>query len=107
MTLSPTDPAAQELLTLLDSQMYDVVYSLGAVSGGSGAPYGYLANLEIQLPEKGTGYPWARITLSGEPQLQISGPYRLDYQTYRADPAVQKAILDLLLAQPYETIPAT
>lgn len=107
VTLSPTDPAAQELLTLLDSQMYDVVYSLGAVSGGSGAPYGYLANLEIQLPEKGTGYPWARITLSGEPQLQISGPYRLDYQTYRADPAVQKAIMDLLLAQPYEAIPAT
>ena len=113
VTLSPTDPAAQELLTLLDSQMYDVVYSLGAVSGGSGAPYGYLANLEIQLPEKGTVEDdpdirdGVRIPLSGEPQLQISGPYRPDYQTYRADPAVQKAIMDLLLAQPYETIPAT
>ena len=70
VTLSPADPAAQELLTLLDSQMYDVVYSLGAVSGGSGAPYGYLANLEIQLPEKGTGYPWARITLSGSPSCR-------------------------------------
>ena len=49
----------------------------------------------------------ASITLSGEPQLQISGPYQPGYQTYRADPAVQKAIMDLLLAQPYETIPAT
>ena len=107
VTLSPTDPAAQELLTLLGSQMYDVVYSLGTVSGGYSAPYGYLANLAIRLPEKGTGYSWASITLSGEPQLQISGPYQPGYQTYRADPAVQKAIMDLLLAQPYETIPAT
>ena len=100
VTLSPTDPAAQELLTLLGSQMYDVVYSFGTVSGGYSAPYGYLANLAIRLPEKGTGYSWASITLSGEPQLQISGPYQPGYQTYRADPAVQ-------LAQPYETIPAT
>ena len=38
---------------------------------------------------------------------QISGPYQPGYQTYRADPAVQKAIMDLLLAQPYEAIPAT
>ena len=81
VTLSPTDPAAQELLTLLGSQMYDVVYSLGTVSGGYSAPYGYLANLAIRLPEKGTGYSWASITLSGEPQLQISGPYQPGYQT--------------------------
>ena len=107
VTLSPTDPAAQELLTLLGSQMYDVVYSFGTVSGGYSAPYGYLANLAIRLPEKGIGYSWASITLSGEPQLQISGPYQPGYQTYRADPAVQKAIMDLLLAQPYEAIPAT
>ena len=65
VTLSPTDPAAQELLTLLGSQMYDVVYSFGTVSGGYSAPYGYLANLAIRLPEKGTGYSWASITLSG------------------------------------------
>ena len=107
ITLTPEDPAAQELLALLNRQTYDVVYSFGTVSGGYSAPYGYLANLAIRLPEKGTGYSWASITLSGEPQLQISGPYQPGYQTYRADPAVQKAIMDLLLAQPYETIPAT
>lgn len=38
VTLSPTDPAAQELLTLLGSQMYDVVYSFGTVSGGYSGP---------------------------------------------------------------------
>ena len=70
VTLSPTDPAAQELLTLLGSQMYDVVYSFGTVSGGYSAPYGYLANLAIRLPEKGIGYSWASITLSGEPSCR-------------------------------------
>ena len=55
VTLSPTDPAAQELLTLLDSQMYDVVYSLGTVSGGYSAALWILGQPSDPAAREGNG----------------------------------------------------
>lgn len=86
LTLSPDDPATGDLLALLEGQRYRPVYHnpWGAISGHPTALDG-----GVSVPFYFDGYR--------EVSIGSGGPFR---KGYRLDPAVQQAVLDLLLAQP-------
>ncbi|MFQ7138701.1 hypothetical protein [Evtepia sp.] len=108
ITLTPEDPAAQELLELLNRQTYDVVYGVGTI--GSQVPLAYTVSLTLVMEREEDGYPSAFFYLNGSPEMTIRGLEQgADFSNliptyYRADPAFQQEVLDLLLAQPYEEV---
>ena len=114
VVLSGEDPAAQELLALLGSQTYDVGYEVGAIEGHA-VPLDYTITLILTMepePEE-EGVSSAFLYFDGSDEATMDGLDRAAGSNgwvrthYQADPAFQQEILDLLLAQPYEAIPAT
>ena len=102
VTLSPTDPAAGQLLALLEGQRYRPVYHnpWGAISGRSLAmDYWIHGFIVVQVED---GYSGLFFAFDGNPEVTIGdgGFFR---RGFRLDPAVQRQVLDLLLEQPYTT----
>lgn len=114
VVLSGEDPAAQELLALLGSQTYDVGYEVGAIEGHA-VPLDYtitlILTMEPELEEEGVSSAFLYFDGSDEATMdgldRAAGSNGWVRTHYQADPAFQQEILDLLLAQPYEAIPAT
>lgn len=99
LTLSPDDPATGDLLALLEGQRYRPVYHnpWGAISGHPVAlDYAIYGVFVFQGEDGGVSVPFY---FDGYREVSIGsgGPFR---KGYRLDPAVQQAVLDLLLAQP-------
>ena len=99
LTLSPDDPATGDLLALLEGQRYRPVYHnpWGAISGHPTAlDYAIYGVFVFQGEDGGVSVPFY---FDGYREVSIGsgGPFR---KGYRLDPAVQQAVLDLLLAQP-------
>lgn len=100
ITLSPEDPAAKDLLALLESHAYPPVYEWGAAEG-HGVALDYMVSLCMVFQREEDGYPAALLAFDGYPQIQISGP-NTSMGTYKLSQAAQQELLDLLLKQPYE-----
>ncbi|MFQ9411488.1 MAG: hypothetical protein ACLR1T_11145 [Evtepia gabavorous] len=95
----PDDPATGDLLALLEGQRYRPVYHnpWGAISGHPVAlDYAIYGVFVFQGEDGGVSVPFY---FDGYREVSIGsgGPFR---KGYRLDPAVQQAVLDLLLAQP-------
>lgn len=100
LTLSPDDPATGDLLALLEGQRYRPVYHnpWGAISGHPVAlDYAIYGVFVFQGEDGGVSVPFY---FDGYREVSIGsgGPFR---KGYRLDPAVQQAVLDLLLARPF------
>lgn len=100
ITLSPEDPAAKDLLALLESHTYPPIYQWGAIEG-HGVTLDYMASLCMVFQREEDGYPAAFLFFDGYPEIQISGP-NTSMGTYKLSEAAQQELLDLLLKQPYE-----
>ena len=97
--LSHDDPATGDLLALLEGQRYRPVYHnpWGAISGHPVAlDYAIYGVFVFQGEDGGVSVPFY---FDGYREVSIGsgGPFR---KGYRLDPAVQQAVLALLLAQP-------
>lgn len=99
ITLSPEDPAAEELLALLNSWTYSPVYHFGVNTGHSIA-LDYYGSVFLIFEKQEDGYPAGAFYFDGYPEIQTSGTggHR---GSYRLSKDQQQQLLDLLLAQPY------
>ncbi len=111
LTLTQEDPAAQDLLALLGSQVYDVWYDVGA-GGGHQILLDYTVYMTLSMEPEGEAQTMATVALDGSAHMDtdVLGPGGWSSSSnwvrtyYRADPAFQQEVLDLLLAQPYEEV---
>lgn len=109
LTLTQEDPAAQDLLNLLGGQVYDVWYDVGAGEGHQ-ILLDYTVYMTLSMEPEGEAQTMATVALDGSKYMDIDGLDRGSWNGnwvrthYRADPAFQQEVLDLLLAQPYEEV---
>ena len=111
LTLTQEDPAAQDLLALLGSQVYDVWYDVGA-GGGHQILLDYTVYMTLSMEPEGRRRPWRPSPWTGLrtwiPMFWVRGVGAAAKNWvrtyYRADLAFQQEVLDLPLAQPYEEV---
>lgn len=112
ITLTQEDSAAQDLLDLLGSQVYDVWYDVGSGEGHQ-ILLDYTVYMVLYMEPEGEEQTVATVSLDGSAYMDTDalGPGGWSSNSnwvrthYRADPAFQQEVLDLLLAQPYEEVP--
>ena len=100
ITLSPADPATEDLLALLEGQRYRPVYhNPWTPISGRALALDYWVHGVFVFQEEEDGSAAVSLSFDGNPEIGI-GPGGVFRRGYRLDPAVQQQLLDLLTAQP-------